>query len=90
MVIGESKTIDNNIYVEADKKLKNSKTGELFSARTIAYKHTNKNRFTAFVTNIPKDNMNSTEIEKQIKDSELKIKQTENDIEQALEKRIGL
>ncbi len=165
MVIGESKTIDNNIYVEADKKLKNSKTGELFSARTIAYKHTNKNRFTAFVTNIPKDNMNSTEvvenyykrwpkqelqfrdmnnggdistnygygklrvinlvvqknmkyicgqiksknekieylnnkiiglenseikkkaeIEKQIKDSELKIKQTENDIEQALEK----
>ena len=34
--------------------------------------------------------MNSTEIEKQIKDSELKIKQTENDIEQALEKRIGL
>ena len=62
MVTAEHKTIDNNIYIEAEKKLKNSKTGKLYPARIAVYKPANKNRSTAFVTNIPKDNMRAEEI----------------------------
>ena len=54
--------IDGNIYKEARKKLKNSKTGKLYTTRLAVYKRSNKNRFVAFVTNIQKENMSAPEI----------------------------
>ena len=58
----EQENIDENIYIEARKILKNSKTNKLYTARVAVYKRSNRNRFVAFVTNIPKDNMNASKI----------------------------
>ena len=60
--ISGRENIDGNIYIEARKKLKNSKTGLLYDTRIAVYKRWNRDRYVAFVTNIDKNKMGAAEI----------------------------
>ena len=57
VVISKTIEVDRSVYIEAEKKLRNSKTKLFYNARLVLYRKPDTERYIAFITNTPKDNL---------------------------------
>ncbi len=57
ITITDTIEVDGEVYIDAEKQLKNSKTKQHYKARIVLYKKSGTDRYIAFVTNKPKDNL---------------------------------